>query len=447
MTSAARRFPARTHRDENFPVASWLVGADQRGRSWPSIASRAPPTTSPTTRAAPDTSSRCSTVSATRCPGRGRRRSGSRAFAAALAERGLSPATPRSARGVSPRRAQEPLRDWAELMDYCRLSAAPVGRFVLDVHGEEPATGRPPTPLCAALQVINHLQDCAEDYRRLDRVYLPQDTLAAHGASVEMLAAPTRRRPCSAPSPSSPAGRCELAGPRPRRSPADRDVRLALEIAAIQALARASRPRSRERDPLERARPSRQGGFARRRRRSASCVSLASAADAPRARRGRAEGDRMSSQARAGGAAVLLLCRDAHPAEAPAEGDVRHLRVLPRGRRHRRRARAATRRSAWRSSSAGAPTSTRCSPAARRAARRSRRGRAPLRPAAGRTSTPSSTAWRWTPPATSARRTGRRSISIATGSRAPSGGCRCASSACPPSPATRSPIISAARCS
>ena len=62
--------------------------------------------------------------------------------------------------------------DWDELMDYCRYSAAPVGRFVLDVHGEAAATWPANDALCAALQVINHLQDCAKDYRD-DRPGLP----------------------------------------------------------------------------------------------------------------------------------------------------------------------------------------------------------------------------------------------------------------------------------
>jgi squalene synthase HpnC len=79
---------------------------------------------------------------------------------------------------------------WDELMDYCRYSAMPVGRFVLDVHGEDRGTWRYSDPLCAALQVINHLQDCAKDYRDLDRVYLPLDALGRAGASVEDLKAP-----------------------------------------------------------------------------------------------------------------------------------------------------------------------------------------------------------------------------------------------------------------
>ena len=70
-------------------------------------------------------------------------------------------------------------RDWDDLLAYCRLSAMPVGRQVLDLHGEPRTTWAFSDPLCASLQVLNHLQDCAEDHRLLDRVYLPQDLLAA----------------------------------------------------------------------------------------------------------------------------------------------------------------------------------------------------------------------------------------------------------------------------
>ena len=81
-------------------------------------------------------------------------------------------------------------RDWDQLMDYCRYSAAPVGRQLLDLHAESRATWSASDALCAALQVLNHLQDCVEDYRRLDRVYLPLDDLAAAGIGVEALAEP-----------------------------------------------------------------------------------------------------------------------------------------------------------------------------------------------------------------------------------------------------------------
>ena len=81
-------------------------------------------------------------------------------------------------------------RDWDDLMNYCRYSASPVGRQLLDLHGESRATWKPSDALCSALQVLNHLQDCAEDYRRLDRVYLPEPWLHAEGVRVEDLRAP-----------------------------------------------------------------------------------------------------------------------------------------------------------------------------------------------------------------------------------------------------------------
>ena len=81
-------------------------------------------------------------------------------------------------------------RDWDDLMDYCRYSAAPVGRQLLDLHGEERESWLPSDALCAALQVLNHLQDCAVDYRILGRVYIPLDALVRAGLSVEVLAEP-----------------------------------------------------------------------------------------------------------------------------------------------------------------------------------------------------------------------------------------------------------------
>ncbi|MFP6756877.1 MAG: squalene synthase HpnC [Alphaproteobacteria bacterium] len=78
-------------------------------------------------------------------------------------------------------------RDWAEVMDYCRYSAAPVGRFLLSLHGEDEATWPASDALCASLQMLNHVQDCGVDRRRLDRVYLPLDWLDDCGAEIEDL--------------------------------------------------------------------------------------------------------------------------------------------------------------------------------------------------------------------------------------------------------------------
>jgi squalene synthase HpnC len=77
--------------------------------------------------------------------------------------------------------------EWNDLMAYCRFSASPVGRQLLDLHGEDRETWPASDALCSALQVLNHLQDCGDDYRLLDRVYLPMTDLAAEGIGVETL--------------------------------------------------------------------------------------------------------------------------------------------------------------------------------------------------------------------------------------------------------------------
>jgi squalene synthase HpnC len=138
--------------------------------------------------------------------------------------------------------------DWADLMDYCRYSAAPVGRFMLDVHGEGRETWPASDALCAALQVINHLQDCGKDYRELGRVYMPMDVLAPIG--VEALAAEQ----------ASPRLRAAIGGlaVRTRNLLHDaaplgaslRSLGLALEVAVIQHLAVSLNRRLLAHDPL-----------------------------------------------------------------------------------------------------------------------------------------------------------------------------------------------------
>jgi squalene synthase HpnC len=77
-----------------------------------------------------------------------------------------------------------------DLVAYCMLSAAPVGRLVLAVFGAlTPERQARSDDVCIALQVIEHLQDVAEDLRQ-DRVYLPLADLRAYGCSVQDLAAP-----------------------------------------------------------------------------------------------------------------------------------------------------------------------------------------------------------------------------------------------------------------
>jgi squalene synthase HpnC len=81
-------------------------------------------------------------------------------------------------------------RDWADLMGYCNNSAAPVGRYLIDLHGEDRHCYAASDALCNALQVLNHLQDCQKDYRALDRVYLPEPWLIEAGGAIADLDGP-----------------------------------------------------------------------------------------------------------------------------------------------------------------------------------------------------------------------------------------------------------------
>lgn len=63
--------------------------------------------------------------------------------------------------------------DWDDLMHYCIRSAAPVGRYLIDLTGGTSDGYKASDALCNALQVINHLQDCKDDFETLNRVYLP----------------------------------------------------------------------------------------------------------------------------------------------------------------------------------------------------------------------------------------------------------------------------------
>jgi len=140
--------------------------------------------------------------------------------------------------------------NWAELMGYCDRSAAPVGRFLLELHGEDRQHFVYSDALCNALQVINHLQDCAEDYRDLDRVYLPGDWLAEEGETVEALG-----RPRASPGLRRVLDRClahvrELMGQADLLAGALASRRLAMESAIIVRIAHRLLGELARRDPL-----------------------------------------------------------------------------------------------------------------------------------------------------------------------------------------------------
>ncbi|HWX60682.1 squalene synthase HpnC [Bradyrhizobium sp.] len=252
MTSAAELRSGKTHRDENFPVASFIIHPRHRAlilsfydfvRTADDIADH--PTLAPAEKLA------YLDVLDAELSGQGDTQAEAVNLRRALAERGMPP---RHALDVliAFRMDVTKLRyeTWDEVMHYCRYSAMPVGRFVLDVHGESTSTWAASDAICAGLQINNHLQDCAKDFKDLNRVYLPRDALAASGASVEMLAE------AAAPAPllkclHALAGRTETLLNDGRSLVAEvRDFRLGLEVSIIQAFAARIVRMLKVRDPL-----------------------------------------------------------------------------------------------------------------------------------------------------------------------------------------------------
>jgi len=252
MNDAGALRSGKGHRDENFPVASWLIHPRHRAlilafynfvRTADDIADHA-------TLPPPEKLRLLDRLDAG-LTGANDDDAAAVRLRAALAERALSP-----------KHAQDLLaafkldvtklryRDWDDLISYCSLSAMPVGRFVCDVHGESRAVWPANDALCAALQIINHLQDCKSDYRNLNRVYIPQDALAASGTSVEALGEPHA-------SPALLDCLYKLAD-RTERLLSESDVfavlindrRLGLEVAVINALAHRLTHILMARDPL-----------------------------------------------------------------------------------------------------------------------------------------------------------------------------------------------------
>ncbi|MGC1778661.1 MAG: squalene synthase HpnC [Xanthobacteraceae bacterium] len=240
------------HRDENFPVASFLIAPRHRA---PILAFYN------FVRTADDIADHATLEPAEKLRLLGRLEAGLLGANAedavavrlrkALAERNLSPKHAIDLIAAFKRDVtQLRYRDWDDLMSYCSLSAMPVGRFVCDVHGESRAVWPLNDALCAALQVINHLQDCQDDYRTLDRVYIPQDALGESGARTDELGA-ERASPALLDCLHKLAARTErLLGEADGFAAAINDARLALEVSVINTLAHRLTRMLRLRDPL-----------------------------------------------------------------------------------------------------------------------------------------------------------------------------------------------------
>jgi hydroxysqualene synthase len=182
--------------DENFPVGSWLIRHDLRAHvhAFYRFARNADDIADSPVLAADDKLRRLDRMAAILdgAPGPEDQRSpAAAAMRESLAATGVSAQHCHDVlRAFRQDATKRRYRDWDDLMEYCRYSAAPVGRQLLDLHGENRDTWPAADALCAALQVLNHLQDCADDYRNLDRVYLPLDDLGRAGCGVEALSAP-----------------------------------------------------------------------------------------------------------------------------------------------------------------------------------------------------------------------------------------------------------------
>jgi squalene synthase HpnC len=252
MTSASELRSGKTHRDENFPVASWIIHPRHRAlilafynfvRTADDIADHA--------TLEPSEKLRLLDLLDAELLGKGDTQPEAVNLRRALAERSMPP---RHALDVliAFRMDVTKLRyeNWDEVIHYCRYSAMPVGRFMLDVHGESTSTWAASDALCAGLQINNHLQDCGKDFRDLNRVYLPRDALAAAGASVEELG----RERASAPLLQclhALADRTELLLNESKSLSAEvRDFRLGCEISVIQAFADKIVGLLKVRDPL-----------------------------------------------------------------------------------------------------------------------------------------------------------------------------------------------------
>lgn len=240
------------HRDENFPVASWLLAPRHRA---PILAFYR------FARTADDIADHGHASAAAKrahlMAMRATLEGTSDASAQALALRQIcdSHGLPRQhgfdlltafERDVSINR----YADWDGLIDYCRFSAMPVGRFVLDVHGEDQSCWAANDALCAALQIINHLQDCGKDRRAVDRVYLPLALLAQHKADIADLDAAMASPALRAVITEMAENCLMLLDQAAEFSAMIKDRRLAAEVAVIHRLAQSLARRLCRRDPL-----------------------------------------------------------------------------------------------------------------------------------------------------------------------------------------------------
>ncbi len=82
-----------------------------------------------------------------------------------------------------------PCQSWQDLLDYCALAAVPIGRYLIELHNLDSRRWAFADPFCHALQILNCVQGCGDDWRSLHRLYLPETWLTEAGETPESLAA------------------------------------------------------------------------------------------------------------------------------------------------------------------------------------------------------------------------------------------------------------------
>jgi squalene synthase HpnC len=181
----------RTAATENFPVGSWLLPAELRPvvAAYYRVARAADDIADDPALAAEEKIRRLDAIDAT-LGGSVETDAAARDLRGVFASRGLTiEHIKHLLQAFKADATNRPCRNWSDLLAYCRFSAAPVGRFLLELHGEGRAAWPASDALCSALQILNHLQDCGDDWRRRRRLYIPSDWLAAAGTTPDDLLA------------------------------------------------------------------------------------------------------------------------------------------------------------------------------------------------------------------------------------------------------------------
>ncbi len=141
-------------------------------------------------------------------------------------------------------------KNWGELIGYCRLSAAPVGRYLIDLHGGSEDDYASSDALCVALQILNHIQDAKADYLDLDRVYFPTGWFAEEGTNVTELRAARSNSAIRRVLDRAIDSVDDLLVAADTVGTAIINTRLAMEAEAICSIARSLSTKLRRNDPL-----------------------------------------------------------------------------------------------------------------------------------------------------------------------------------------------------